>query len=252
MVTVVYPYVHKYAQFNELLYSIRSMATHFKEEFNLVVIGDKPSWLSDEAIFINAAVISNVPVKDVASKMKKIIAADFVSENFIWMNDDIYAVNDVSLSDIATPKAIEDLDELYINGRGLYNTNYRRNMWQTYNVLKSEGLPAVNTCTHLPFYYNKQLLSHVLSKYDVGTNLYLITLLYHNNLFKKEEYLLVGNYSGFKSALYQNKVGSHQELDAKNQKSKFFNHSDTGFEKSKKAIAEYLAIKFNQKCRFEK
>lgn len=259
MITVVYPYVESYAKFNELLYSIRSLDKHFKAAYKVVIIGDKPEWVNDEVNFIHCPVMSSSAVSDVCNKMKTIIAREDVSDSFIWMNDDIYLTNDISLSEMCSPKAIGDLDITYIkrSGQVLTNTAYRRNMWNTYQALKLDKLPAINTCTHLPFFYNKKLLSIVLEKYNVADNRFLISLLYHNNLYKRSDYQFVNNYSGFKAAVYLNTVSSVSQLQQRTGDSKFFNHSDTGWKRStngngQSVIEAFLKKKFNEKSRFEK
>lgn len=258
MVSIVYPYVHSYAKFQELLYSIRSVAAFFRGEYRLFVIGDKPPWLSDEAIFINAPVISKTPIRDVVNKMKIIISREDVSENFIWMNDDEYLMNYVTEEDIQIPKAIEDLDEVYTrrNGKVLTNTNYRVNMWNTYGMLKSVDLPTVNTCTHLPFYYNKRLLDLVLDRYNVAANKFLITLLYHNTLYERKDYQFINNYTGYKVALYQNRIASVEALAKRCERAKFFNHSDTGYRRNHNStgqsiVQQFLSNKFPAKSKFE-
>lgn len=258
MVSIIYPYVHSYAKFQELLYSMRSIAAFFQGEYKVFVIGDKPPWLSDEAVFIHAPVIGKVPVRDVVSKMKTIIAREDVSENFIWMNDDEYLMNPVSEDDLKTPKGIEDLDRVWRTKKGkvLTNTGYRRNMWNTFHELKRNKLPAINTCTHLPFYYNKKMLNLVLDRYAVSDNKYLITLLYHNNLYEPADYQFINNYNGYKVALYLNRVSSIGQLEAKCAKAKFFNHSDTGYRKNHNGkgvsiIQQFLKKKFPAKSKFE-
>jgi hypothetical protein len=257
MVSIVYPYVHNYAKFQELLYSMRSIAAFFQGEYKVFVIGDKPSWLSDEVTFISAPVIGKVPVKDVVSKMRTIIAREDVSENFIWMNDDEYLMNPVSEDDLKIPKAIEDLDNVWTRRKGkvMRNTQYRINMWNTFAELKRNNLPAVNTCTHLPFYYNKKMLGLVLDRYNAAENKYLITLLYHNTLYDKADYQFIDNYKGYKVALYLNRVSSLGQLEAKCANAKFFNHSDTGYRRnhngSGSIIQQFLRKKFPTKSKFE-
>ena len=101
MQTFIYPYKQKSAQGDELKYSLRSLCQNFKEDFKVVIVGDKPEWLSDNARVIAGDFDkSKNPAINVAEKLLKILKDPKIPFNFTWMNDDIYFVNTVTIEDI--------------------------------------------------------------------------------------------------------------------------------------------------------
>lgn len=255
--SVIYPYVEKYAKFQELKYSIRSLSKYLTDDFDLFIIGDKPEWLSDEAKFIESPVISKYPVEDISAKMKKIIAREDVSDDFLWMNDDMYIMNPMDIKEACQLRAIEDLDVVYGNAKHInVTTPYRVNMWRTYCLLKENGRIAMNSCTHTPFCYNKTKLKDLLEKYNIGYNKYLISLLYPNTYNDPADFQLIHNTKGYKVGIYTNPPKTVERLKQMTKDSKFFNHSDTGWRISNAAharniIEKFLEEKFPDKSKYE-
>lgn len=103
-VTVVIPYVKEKAQGDELRMALRSLHKFLRFGVNVVVIGDREEWMSDEVTVIEHDCVSDNPQIDVVEKLKLAIVADEVTEKFIWSNDDIYLIAPVMLAHFEVPK----------------------------------------------------------------------------------------------------------------------------------------------------
>ena len=77
--------------------------------------------MSDVVTVIEHECMSDNPQIDVLEKLKLAIAADEITDKFIWSNDDIYLVAPVMLAHIEVPKNKGILrPELY---KGIYRDN---------------------------------------------------------------------------------------------------------------------------------
>ncbi len=104
-ITVVIPYVKGEAQGSELMYALRSIEQYFNHEFNVVVIGDREEWFSDEVIHIPHVKSKNsTPQIDILQKLCIALDSDLVREEFIFTADDIFFMQNVLLSHIEVPK----------------------------------------------------------------------------------------------------------------------------------------------------
>jgi len=244
----VYPFLQRAANWKEIIFSIRSIEKYYQGKFHIFIIGDLPPAINANKItFIPSSCIANKdgsqPI-DIVKKLNKVIADKRINENFVWMNDDIYFMNPVFYEDIAILKAIENLDLI----RKSVKTPYRDNLWNTYNVLKSNNCPVWNYGTHLPFVYNKKNMKLLIEKFNLAKNPLLISSLYHNYFFQKAIPLLLNlPTDNIKVAVYR-KDPDINMLKKFLKTKKFFNHSQTGFSD---AIKNILLVSFPDKSSFE-
>lgn len=255
MLHIVYPYLAKGAKSDELLYSIRSIDQHLKEiQYQIIIVGDKPGWMNDQVIHLNCPQVSKSPLDDIVNKLRNVITSTEVNSDFVWMNDDIYLINDIMVKDLVRPRAIEDLDQVQAIGKRNVDRAYYRNMWNAYDALKKEGMRVLNTATHLPFWYNKEQMAYVLDRYEVTTTRMLISILYFNTYYK-HTIEMISNSDGAKCGIYSG-VRSVQEIEARSKHSLFLNHSNTGWKESEIAtgrniIEMYLRKKFPNPSKYE-
>ncbi len=250
MIDIIYPYVHEvetggFAQWEELRYSFRSLQKNFKEKFRIWLVGDKPPWLSDEVNFISSprGKTTNPPI-DIVHKMLKVIKNSEISEDFIWMNDDIYFINPVKLKDITSLKAIGNLNNIHRST----NTVFRVNLWKTFDLLKKLHLPTWNYSTHLPFYFNKEKLLKIIKRFSMNKNSFLVTTLYHNYHFPQAHPTILNvREDKIKIGIYKSDPDFDQ-LRKYMEYKKFLNHSQTGFSEG---IKEILIEMFPNKSKFE-
>ena len=245
-IAICIPYLAKAAQGIELLMTLRSIERNFKNDFQVVIIGDRPEWLSDEAIHIDAPCISNNPQVDVINKIKLAIADERVSNSFIWTNDDIYFVSPVMVSDIQFLTAHGRLEK-----SEPAKTKYQVNKNRTIDLLKSMGLSNFNYSTHTPFFFEKEKLVELFETFDelqsedVGL---LISSLYYNYHFKDYSPLIIDNINGNYMLRLVSQNPDPKVFARYVAGKKFLNNSETGYNK---LLVDFLNKKFPEKSIFE-
>lgn len=256
-ITVLIPYLKTEAAGEELKYALRSWEKNFKEEINVVVIGDKEDWFSPDVTHIphephkikedcgcpNPSLIRN-PQADVAHKLFTAIASGVVKDDFILSNDDIFLLGETHLSDVAFLKAFGKLDKGGKEG-GLYNQNTRR----TAKVLENSDLPIHRYGTHTPMLINADKLVEVIEKYDALENGLLLTSLYFNEVYPDARPVQVDGTikDPILASVYRPDVEDHI-LKSIFAHRKFMNCDAKGW----KSIEKPLNIHFPDKSRFEK
>lgn len=242
--SVVIPFLAKAAQGKELLYALRSMEKYFREDFRVIIIGDRPEWISEEVIHIPHSCISKNPQIDVIDKIKTVVGSEEVNEKFIWTNDDIYFVSPVSLADIATLKIVGDLKNMPKAG-----TVYATNREKTIALLEAAKLPTLNFETHLPVEFEKEKIVQLFEEFaQLQEGGYLFSSVYFNRFFPdwkpilldwtKDNWMLRVVSSNPDPALFRKFVNM----------SKFLNNSENGYSPF---IEKYLETKFPEKSKFE-
>lgn len=246
-VTVVIPFIAEFAQGNELQLALRSWDEHFRENFNVVIIGDRLPWMNDELDVIECTRAGDNPPLDIARKMKMAIESPLVTDKFIWTNDDQYLVSPCMLADFETLKCVGRLDEFPL-GTNLYNRNKKR----TFDLLKEINAGLWDFSTHTPFVFEKEKLSWLIHNFNLTEEAHLISTLYHNIFFPgfipyridSREALLNDN---LKIGVYRSDADfalMKKLLPGK----KIVNNSQRGWTPQ---LEEILNNTFPEKCRFE-
>lgn len=175
---VIIPYRKSEAQGNELKLAIKGWKKHFKEDFQIVVVGDHEKYLPEDVIHVpHECVIDNPPL-DIVSKLREIMLRFPCVDSVILTNDDIYPVNDFSLTEVQLLRVDGLLTDKKNTGR-LYSENRER----TVNLLKNEGKSLYDYGTHTPVFLETEKLLALFEKYNMDTEAYLITSLYFNTYF---------------------------------------------------------------------
>lgn len=247
-IAVVIPYLKAAAQGKELLYAIRSLARNFSEDFDLVVIGDKEDWFSDEILYIEHACMSRNPQADVVDKIKQILIDERISDTFVWSNDDIYFVAPTTLEDIQKPKTD---GELTFNPaeKGIYNSN----RGETIKALQSKGYPVRNFSTHTPFLFEKEKMIQVFEAFPKVADGLLLSSVYFNMHVDESE--PSDHIDGIRGP-WLLRIISQLETEEKKKKFRelipkkhFLNHSEAGYSA---LLMDWIGRQFPDKCRFEK
>lgn len=173
--TVVIPYCKEFAQGKELLFALRSWYNNARFPANLVIIGDREDWFSEEVTVIEHQRTSDNPQIDTMEKLKLAIESPEVTERFVWTNDDIYLINGISLAHIEIPKVLGDLKPNQFKGV------YANNMSRTVILLDKCGLPKLNYGTHTPVLFEKSKLVEMLERFPEAESGVLFSSLYFNS-----------------------------------------------------------------------
>lgn len=249
-IAIVIPYLKRKAQGKELLFAVRSIAKNFAEEnYQLVVIGDKEEWFSDEILFIDKPCISDNPQADVIDKIKSILLNEDISDEFAWSNDDIYFVAPVTIDDLKTLR----VDGILRDVPGSSNL-YNRNRVRTIEALRKLGRPIRNFATHTPVVYEKEKMLQVFEtfKKEMKQGL-LLSSAYFNLHFDEKVKASACNWEKDKWSLRV--VSNLARPDQKEtfrkliKMKKWLNHSESGYSK---LLMDWLQRQFPDKCKFER
>lgn len=180
-------YIASEAQGSEISLAIEGWRRHFKEDHEIVVVGDEPPvkdvrWMYVERLKPKEG--EYLPAIDICNKLAHVCyyAEEDFYEGFIWASDDFFAVNDFTIEDVMQPKYLED----ELPREGASNTNhFWRTQVKTRRLLEKKGYGIVNWTTHLPMWFDNGDLYWLIHDYDLTRNSYIVENLYYN-IYKPE------------------------------------------------------------------
>jgi hypothetical protein len=251
MISVVYPYLGGKAIWREMIYSLRSLEKHFKEEFQVVIVGDMPDGIDKNKVIYIAHEknydLEHPRYMDAQLKLIAALESPLVSDEFLCMYDDIYFNKDFDADFFrntllaqrkTTFKTIAE-----IPGNGSHE--WKRLLLKSMNLLQEHDLQAYNFESHLPRWVNKAILKEVVKKFDLRNSAYQRWTLYYNYLLSKEivNVLYFREHEYIKAGYYFDESPTDDIIEYW-----FINHNDAGLsEKLKKALKKL----FPNKSRFE-
>jgi hypothetical protein len=162
MKTVIYPIANgNYTDSNvELLMSLRSLESNLIEEFQVIVISERePMYLSDEVMFVKCDGYRHA-----------LQLACTLADDFLWMNDDIIMLKPHTWDDLkqwarADDQVSDERIDKMCDGSG-----WSKKKGMVLRKLKEEGRTTFDYSTHLPYHYESEALSRILSdpSWDFG------------------------------------------------------------------------------------
>lgn len=249
VIDIIYPNVEKFAQWEELKYSLRSLEKNLRDvEFRVWIVGDWPVWMDpEEAYHIPCDYTGSTPRIDILHKHLAVIEDSMIGEEYFWMNDDIYFVNPVQYADMCLNVAINNL----LLSRKVYNkqTLWGHDVLNTYDTLKKAGLPTWNYAAHIPHRFEKQKVKQLIEEFDMLQNRIDLQILYYNywfrNYYPYMDTLELTNNQGFSvNRPDPNTVNLEAQLKVK----KYMNNGEGGMGP---VLQKYLKHLFPEKSRFE-
>lgn len=246
-VTVCIPYVKALAQGNELQLALRGWAENFKQEMNIVVIGDREDWMNDLVHVIECERISNNPPLDVVNKMLLAIESDQVTEKFIWANDDQYLISPCMLADFETLKCTGRLGE-----KSIGSTLYQQNKKRTAELLLKNNKGTWDFSTHIPFVFEKEKLQTIIDEFNMTEVPLLVATLYFNYWFPgfipyECEGPIPLEHDNLKVGVYRQNADLERLKNLLLRK-KLISNSESGWTNK---LSEILNSFFSFKCKFE-
>lgn len=175
--TIVIPYSKSIAKGKELLYALRSWAKHLRFGTNIVVIGDREDWFSEEILFIPHESTSDNPWIDRQDKLHLAISSPDVTERFVWAECNTYLVNPISLAHIELPKVLSELNPAKCTGINADCVS------DTILLLKNAKLASLDYDTGIPVLFEKQSLGAMFERFpELASGAYQLTSVYFNSL----------------------------------------------------------------------
>ena len=249
VINIIYPNVAKFAQWEELKYSLRSIEKNLSGvHYQIWIVGDLPEWINDQVRHIPCKLTGETPRIDILHKHLCVINHPEIGEEYFWMNDDIYFINKVMYADMCLPVAVNDL----ITNRRNYDpqTVWGRDNLKTIEILNKHQLTTNNYAAHIPHRYEKSKVSFLISEFGMLETPIVLEQLYYNYWFK--DYLpywdtldLTNNQGFCINRQNPNWKAFDQQIRAK----KYLNNSESGMSDEFKTRIQKL---FPEPSKFEK
>ena len=257
VIDIVIPYINHDKDFQELKYMLRSLEKNFLEDYRVVLIGEKPDWLTTENVeperflFIPQERLGGMKFAnciDANRKINTIILSPEISEKFVVVYDDVYFLRHTELKDLK-PYSIAKAENLKPT------SVYRELLLNTFSRLEKEGFTSHNCETHLPRLIDKKQMIEVYQRFLPIRNRLLIYSLYFNYYYANElteltkgDGIKLGFYGKSNQWSFANKKKVDDYLKAFN-KYHFLNHDDNGLTPE---LAQAIEEAFPDKSIFEK
>ena len=192
IIPIVIPYLPASAQGRELEYAVAGWERHFKNSHYIFIVGEGlqaiPAWIRNHpnVTLVESPRVPDIPGQyrqhlDYVSCLKKVRALVPESIGFIMVADDCYAVNDFDLGDVTFLKMLEPSLDGFSEKSG---NGWRRDKAKTREALLKGGFPTRNFTTHLPQWYQWNLLEYLWTRYQMDRNSYVMEDLYYNTVYK--------------------------------------------------------------------
>lgn len=234
-ICVVIPYVHSKANGEELKYALRAWDKHLPG-CKIILIGDKPDYVSELVHHIEGLELGSNPQIDVAKKLMQAIASEEVSSSFIFTNDDIYPIAPVDLEDLALLRCNGILGQ-----KKNATVGYLEKTNATIAALSAENYPLFDYGTHLPVIYSKYSLAQILAHFKAEEKGLLISSVYFNSVFYDQAPEIVkgnadGNYVAYIYRANPNKELLQKVFETR----KFVNHNSDGYAPTLPLLEKYF------------
>lgn len=185
---------------NELRYSLRSVEKYLKGYNNIFIVGSAPLFIfpsiEDDSTcclsFTGGPVIHWIKHEDnmnltkerrIMEKVKFACEQEVISDNFLFMNDDMFFLNPINANEF--PNYYKGT--LLNSARKRSEDRYKRALMNAHNHLTKAGHTALNFDTHAPIIYNKKNFLEVMNCVNWETltakrDGYVVKSLYANSL----------------------------------------------------------------------
>ena len=261
MIGVYYPYLEGAGKWEELRYSLRSLEMHFKEEYEVWIVGDLPEWIKGvwHIPHVKDATGPMASTCDAIIKLWEYLKSDLTPDVFVRMYDDIYFIGDRGLEDLKVTRYLFDCEDLKREGIKSGGALWREAVQRTVRATKRFGFEGIMTETHCPEVFEKKRMIEVFDLFEPLENRLLTSTLYYN-VFpwerrlkdrKVERMLFYGYENEFSYSKPPAEAGGNSPFDfAQGPEGKFFlNHNDKGLDDG---LKRWIERRFGKKSRWEK
>ena len=242
--TIVIPFLASQAKGLELLYALRCIEKNIGE-CPIIIIGDKPDFVSNKVQCIAHTPESENPQIDCVHKIMMAIASDLVPEEFVWLNDDIFVVNPTLAQELHVLNANGLLEETKQSVTGVY----KENKDTTLAILQELGASTFDYDTHTPMVFQKNVLASIIKKSKANEIGLLLASLYYNLVYAGfTPFILDGGVADILSANVYRPNPNAEVLQKAFESRRYINVNDAGYD----AVLPLLEAKFANKSVYEK
>lgn len=191
-IPIVIPYLASDAQGRELELAVCGWRAHFMEQYRIYIVGDRHPIVDrgeDDIEFIECPRIQPVkgqylPHLDIVNKFLKYFEQNPHTPGFVYACDDMYAVRDFTILDIATPKISEkEIAPFDWKKEG----GWLGDIGKTRELCIGSGLPIMNWVCHLPVLYSRQLFDLILSSKNGTKESYVWENIFFNLMYNQDD-----------------------------------------------------------------
>lgn len=224
---------------NELKYSLRSIAKYGKNVDNVIIVGNKPSFVSDKVIYIPCSDTGNCKHTKILNKVIAAIKSGKLSKHFLISSDDHFYVKEVDFNNIPVYYKRETIEP---KGGILY----RKSLMETKDFLIKNELTTFQTNPHCNTHFDVDIYNKYMNLFTEGKKLphgCELNCLMGNLLIKE----------GWESKKYRDvkvkRFATRKGLLDKIGDSECFSIYDEAIDCG---VGKYLEELFPEKCKYEK
>jgi len=237
-VHILYPLIKSsIGDCEELKYSLRSLETHLKTDFDVTIVGYRPKWLNISKV---RYIYYGQCDKRYRNSLHAVDIMCNIVDEFVLFNDDFFLIKDITADDLKQIYYLQDLNKIKNWGTRFY----QKKLKVGFEEIKKKGFYGLSYATHTPQFYKSDIVKKVI--YEVF------------KLFEKDEFVAFENY-------YYNYVGAEKEAKqvydvrvARYDKTSFKESEADGkiylnFDESgaKSGIFDFVKNRFTKKSKFE-
>ena len=235
MYKIIIPYLAKASQGQELRYAIEGWRRHFKEDHEIIIVGESCNvfFIEGNVSFVHSPRVGAKPGSyrqhlDYVSCFTKVYEEKCQGDDgFIFVADDCYAVNDFTIEDVKSLKMLEPTYNFSHDSPNMW----RRDKAKTKDKLLEGGYPTINFTTHLPQWFEWDKLIALWKKYDMYNTSYVFEDMYYNIYNKDDKPIQLDRANDkIKLGIY-NKDVSEEEINNAFKNKIWINNSPAGWSK---------------------
>ena len=250
-IDVVYPYAAGGETWEEIRYSIRSIAKNFLNLRNIWIIGDIPEWAE------NVHHIKKIRPYQDSDQAKNFdythsifLAAmqPDISDFFLVVNDDHHLLAPKTAQSIEeTPIVRENMDIYTPDERDTHDRAWQAMLWNTYDRLKESGMSGWNYENHVPVLVSKERILHCWSYFGYGTGELVWKTAYFNMFPPDAERGWLSETTDLKAGFYD-KGFSYKDIKKQGDAAIYMSYNDKGMNTN---LKRYLQERFPDPSKYE-
>lgn len=205
-IDILIPFIEGPDDSLELRYTLRSIEKYLQVDPVIWILGECPNWLTNVNVIKLERKGGNFKkFKDQLNKIHHFINLKNIGDEFIYMYDDQFFINPVTIDEIKKPRAYYNFKKIditqFLNTHQTAGKNWKDLFEKTILKLKEQNKPLFGYETHMPRCFEVNKVKEIFKKYNCLEEPYQFSTLYYNNYCTNPEILT--RYNFFKFGLYE-------------------------------------------------
>ena len=242
-IDVVYPYAEGGQVWDELRYSIRSVAENFLDLRDVWVVGDEPYWLTNAHMISKTREYSSDEFAKNLDYTQSLLWAALnpeISDPFLAINDDHYLLAPMTAADIEKRVLVRENMSVYTEEeRNTADRVWQKNIWEQFDRQKSFGQGGWNFECHTPVLVHKAQILQTWALFGYGDGKLVWKTAYFNMFPPTSTNASLSEVSGHKAGIYEPLAA--YEIAEKGNAAIYLNHNDEGLNHN---LQQYIHDRF--------